>query len=64
MICRIEFSHLKIKSISSARWPQLGGTWSHSGDFSSECENMLLEYMRVLTVSLDQIKISVSIVIT
>ena len=24
MICRIEFSPLKIKSISSARWPQLG----------------------------------------
>ena len=24
MICRIEFSHLKIKSISSSRWPQLG----------------------------------------
>ena len=24
MICRVEFSHLKIKSISSARWPQLG----------------------------------------
>ena len=24
MDCRIEFSHLKIKSILSARWPQLG----------------------------------------
>ena len=24
MVCRIEFSHLKRKSILSARWPQLG----------------------------------------